>query len=651
MLGTQKPSLAQCPAVEAQGLVVDGCLVDLQIRALPARSIRRAFCIITRVYAAIRQGAERMEILGISCWYHDAAACLVRDGVIVAAAQEERFTRIKHDASFPRHAIAYCLDAGGLQGKDLHAVAYYDKPFLKFERLMETYLAYAPRGLPSFLKSMPLWLKRKLWVPELLRKELDFKGTLVFSEHHESHAASAFFPSPFTQAAIITTDGVGEWATTTYGTGMDAGLELMAEMHFPHSLGLLYSAFTAFCGFRVNSGEYKLMGLAPYGEPTFVDVMRRQLIDLKADGSFRLNMDFFTYPAGLRMTGRRMARLFGGPPRQPEAALTQRELDLARSVQVVIEDAVMNIARHVKHVTEARNLCMAGGVALNCVANGKLLRSGLFERLWIQPAAGDAGGALGAAFMAWHVLHGQPRTPQQPDAMRGSYLGPSFEDEEIVAFLTERGASFEFLDHDTLCRRVATLLAEGNVVGWVQGRMEFGPRALGARSILADPRSKDMQRLLNLKIKMRESFRPIAPSVKAEAAPRYFELGSESPYMLLVGAVRGARCDGKGLDQLQQIASDIPAVTHVDGSARVQTVEESANPLYWRLLDAFEALTGCPVLVNTSFNMRGEPIVCTPQDAFTCFQRANLDALAMGSCLLLRSGSSPSHLAGRESLQ
>ena len=578
-----------------------------------------------------------MNILGISCWYHDAAACLLRDGVIVAAAQEERFTRIKHDASFPRRAIAYCLEAGGIQGSDLDVVAYYDKPFLKFERLLESYLSYAPQGLPSFLKAMPLWLKQKLWIPDLLRKELSFAGALVFPEHHESHAASAFFPSPFEQAAIITTDGVGEWATATYGAGEGARIALSAEIQFPHSLGLLYSAITYFCGFRVNSGEYKLMGLAPYGAPTYVQAFRDEIIDLKADGSFRLNMAYFAYPAGLRMTGRRLSRLFGGPPRKPESTLTRREMDLARSVQIVIEDAVLRIARHVKGVTQAPNLCMAGGVALNCVANGKLLRSGLFEKLWIQPAAGDAGGALGAALMAWHMHQGHPRTPSHPDAMQGGYLGPHFSDEAIGALLAEKGMAQEPLDERALCGRVAALLAAGKVVGWFQGRMEFGPRALGARSILADPRGRDMQRLLNQKIKFRESFRPFAPSVLAEAASGSFDVGAESPYMLLVGAVKGAHSHGDGLDRLAHISSPLAAVTHIDGSARVHTVTASANPPFWRLLKAFDALTGCPVLVNTSFNVRGEPIVCTPQDALTCFERTHMDALALGSYLLLKS--------------
>ncbi|MDX1548761.1 MAG: carbamoyltransferase [Rhodothermales bacterium] len=578
-----------------------------------------------------------MNILGISCWYHDSAACLLRDGRIVAAAQEERFTRQKHDPNFPTHAIAYCLEEGGITGEDLDLVAFYDKPFLKFERLLETYLAYAPKGLPSFIKAMPLWLKQKLWIPDLIARELDFDGTLLFPEHHESHAASAFFPSPFERAAFITTDGVGEWATTSYGIGEGNRLRLHAEIHFPHSLGLLYSAFTYFCGFKVNSGEYKLMGLAPYGEPRFEDVIRRELIDLKDDGSFRLNMDYFPYPHALRMTGSRFAALFDGPERAPESPLTQREMDLARSVQAVTEEAILRMGRHVHAETGEPNLCLAGGVALNCVANGRLLREGPFEHVWIQPAAGDAGGALGAALMGWHVHQNQPRTPETPDAMHGAYLGPSFPREEIARFLAEEDLPFEEVGFEALPERVAGLLAEGKVVGWFQGRMEFGPRALGARSILADPRGREVQRLVNLKIKFRESFRPFAPSVLAERCADYFGLDAESPYMLLVAGVNDAEIEGEGLERLQHVRSRIPAVTHVDGSARVQTVDETRNPLYWRLLRAFEAQTGCPVLVNTSFNVRGEPIVCTPADAYQCFRRTHMDVLVLGPFVLTKS--------------
>ncbi|HUP00804.1 MAG TPA: carbamoyltransferase [Gemmatimonadota bacterium] len=575
-----------------------------------------------------------MDVLGISCWYHDAAACLVRDGEVIAAAQEERFTRQKHDPRFPRHAIDYCLGAGRIESRDLDVVAFYDKPFLKFERLLETYTSYAPAGLSSFLEAMPLWLKQKLWIPDILSRELDFDGTIVFPEHHHSHAASAFYPSPFESAAFITTDGVGEWATTSFGVGRGQRLSIRGEIQFPHSLGLLYSAFTYFCGFRVNSGEYKLMGLAPYGRPRYVEAIRDRLIDLREDGSFRLNMEYFTYPAGLRMTGRRFARLFGGPPRAPEGPLTEREMDLACSIQTVTEEAMLNMGRHVHRETCERHLCLAGGVALNCVANGRLLREGPFERLWIQPAAGDAGGALGAALVAWHEWAGAPRRPALGDAMAGGFLGPSFPDEDVAAFLDRERVPYERVGYDDLPGRVAELLADGRIVGWFQGRMEFGPRALGARSILADPRGRDVQRTVNLKIKFRESFRPFAPSVRVERARDYFDLDVPSPYMLLVAPVRGASIEGEGLDRLRHVDSVVPAVTHVDGSARVQTVHEETNPLYYRLLLAFEALTGCGVLVNTSFNVRGEPIVCTPEDAYRCFRRTHIDALAIGPCLI-----------------
>jgi carbamoyltransferase len=578
-----------------------------------------------------------VNILGLSCWYHDSAACLLQDGAIVAAAQEERFTRQKHDPNFPTQAIAYCLREGGITAQDLDAVAFYDKPFLKFERLLETYLAYTPKGLPSFIKAMPLWLKQKLWIPDLIAKALDFDGTLIFPEHHESHAASAFYPSPFERAAFITTDGVGEWTTTSYGLGEDNRVRIHAEIHFPHSLGLLYSAFTYFCGFRVNSGEYKLMGLAPYGEPRFVDTIRDHLIDLKADGSFRLNMDYFTYPAGLTMTGSRFASLFDGPRREDEAPLTQREMDLARSVQIVTEEAMLNMARHVHAETGETNLCLAGGVALNCVANGRLLRESPFEHIWIQPAAGDAGGALGAALMAWHEHAERPRTPTPGDAMQGSYLGPAFSETEIATFLQQEDIPYEYIGFEELPERVAALLAEQQVVGWFQGRMEFGPRALGARSILADPRGREVQRLVNLKIKFRESFRPFAPSVLVDRAADFFALDAESPYMLLVAPVRDAVVAGEGFDRLKHIDSTIPAVTHVDGSARVQTVDAATNPLYHRLLEAFEAQTGCPVLVNTSFNVRGEPIVCTPADAYRCYRRTHMDVLVLGPYLITKS--------------
>ncbi|HET6617985.1 MAG TPA: carbamoyltransferase N-terminal domain-containing protein, partial [Gemmatimonadota bacterium] len=500
----------------------------------------------------------------------------------------------------------------------------------------ETYTSFAPRGLPSFLEAMPQWLKQKLWIPDVLSRELEYDGPLLFPEHHHSHAASAFYPSPFERAAFLTTDGVGEWATTSFGAGREGGLSILGEIHFPHSLGLLYSAFTYFCGFRVNSGEYKLMGLAPYGRPRYVETIRDRLIDLRDDGSFRLDMEYFTYPAGLTMTGRRFADLFGGPPRAPEGPLTEREMDLARSIQEVTEDAMLRMARHVHRETGERNLCLAGGVALNCVANGRLLREGPFERLWIQPAAGDAGGAVGAALVAWHEWAGEPRRPAPDDAMSGSFLGPAFEDATVDAFLEREGIPHERVGYADLPDRVAGLLADGKVVGWFQGRMEFGPRALGARSILADPRGRDVQRAVNLKIKFRESFRPFAPSVRAERSKEYFDLDVESPYMLLVARVDGASIEGEGLERLRHVESRVPAVTHVDGSARVQTVHEQTNPLFYRLLLAFEAMTGCAVLVNTSFNVRGEPIVCTPEDAYRCFRRTHIDALAIGPFLVLK---------------
>ena len=579
-----------------------------------------------------------MTVLGLSCWYHDSAAALVRDGEIVAAAQEERFTRRKHDARFPSNAVAYCLEAGGVRPGDLDAVAFYDKPLLTFERLLETYLTLAPRGLRSFLEAMPLWIKQKLWVSDAIARELGgYDGTLVIPEHHESHAASAFYPSPFERAAFLTTDGVGEWATTSWGVGSDAGVEIRAEQHFPHSLGLLYSAFTYFCGFRVNSGEYKLMGLAPYGEPRYVDAIYEHLIDLKDDGSFRLDQRYFTYAGGLTMTGRRFADLFGGPRRREESPLTQREMDLARSVQEVTEEVMLRMARHVHAQTGEPDLCLAGGVALNCVANGRILREGPFERLWVQPAAGDAGGALGAALVASHQWGGVPRTVHAGDAMHGAYLGPAWGTDEIRAVLEADGLPFEeTADDAALVARAADLLAEGQTVGWFQGRAEFGPRALGHRSILADPRGRDVQRKVNLQIKFRESFRPFAPSVLAERADDVFDLGGprhpgvESPYMLLVGPVREATVEGEGLDRLRHIESAVPAVTHVDGSARVQTVSKERNGLYYDLLDAFEARTGCPVLVNTSFNVRGEPIVHSPADAVRVFRRTHMDALVIG---------------------
>jgi len=576
-----------------------------------------------------------MHILGISCYYHDAAAALVSDGKIVAAAQEERFTRIKHDQNYPANAIAWCLREAGLTVSDLDAVAFYDKPFLKFERILETYLAYAPAGIRSAWKALPVWIKQKLWISEHIRSELDYEGELLYPEHHESHAASAFFPSPFEEAAILTMDGVGEWATSSVGHGKGSRITLKQELHFPHSLGLLYSAFTYFTGFRVNSGEYKVMGLAPYGESKYRNLILDELIDLKDDGSFRMNMRYFGYGSGLRMTNRRFARLFGGPPRKPESPLTQREMDLAASVQSVTEEIMLRMARHAQKMTGSRHLCLAGGVALNCVGNGKILREKIFDRIWIQPAAGDAGGAVGAALIAWHHHFDRPRKPSVPDAMSGALLGPSFDAETIGEFLkTHTSYDVPLMKEEEMLDRTAGLLADGKVVGWFQGRMEFGPRALGSRSILGDPRSAEMQRKLNLKIKYRESFRPFAPSVAAEHVRDYFELEEPSPYMLLVADVahslrKPVDASVQGLDKLYQIRSRLPAITHVDGSARIQTVDRSVNLRYHALLTAFGQQTGCPILINTSFNVRGEPIVCTPEDAWRCFMRTDMDVLVM----------------------
>jgi len=583
-------------------------------------------------------------VLGISAFYHDSAACLLRDGAIVAAAQEERFTRKKGDASFPSHAARYCLQAGGIRASELAYVGFYDKPFLKFERILETYLSVAPRGFASFRMAGPLWLKDKLFMEGDIRLALDgYEGEILYAEHHESHAASAFFPSPFEEAAILTADGVGEWATASFGVGRGHDFELLQELHWPDSLGLLYSAFTYYTGFKVNSGEYKVMGLAPYGEPKYVDTIYRELMDLREDGSFILNQDYFNYLSGLTMTNGAFDRLFGGPPRVPESKLTQREMDLARSIQVVCEEIMLRMARTVHRETGMENLCLAGGVGLNCVANGRILREGPFKRLWIQPAAGDAGGALGVAQLIWHRFCKQPRTvaPGQ-DAMKGAYLGPEFSPEEIEAYLGSQGASYERLERDCLLRRTAELLAEERVVGWFDGRMEFGPRALGARSILGDPRSPRMQAQMNLKIKFREGFRPFAPSVLRDRASVYFELNCDSPYMLLVAPVRRERQIPMteeqrrlwGIDQLNVVRSDIPAVTHIDYSARIQTVSPDTNPNYYDLIEEFERLTGCAVLVNTSFNVRGEPIVCTPADAYRCFMRTHIDYLVLGPFLL-----------------
>jgi carbamoyltransferase len=595
-------------------------------------------------------------ILGISAFYHDSAAALVLNGRIVAAAQEERFTRIKHDPAFPTHAIDYCLREGGLSPAELDYVAFYDKPLAKFERLLETYLAYAPRGFRSFRLAMPLWLKDKLYMRRTLRKGLGgpTDARLIFTDHHESHAASAFFPSPFDEAAIATLDGVGEWSAATFGVGRGNRIELIDQILFPHSLGLLYSAFTYYCGFKVNSGEYKLMGLAPYGRPIYRDLILDRLVDLKPDGSFWLDMEYFNYCQGLTMTNRRFHRLFGGPPRRPESSLEQRHMDIAASIQAVTEEAMLRIGRHVRQRTGMKHLVLAGGVALNCVANGRLLREGDFDDLWIQPAAGDAGGALGAALFVWYQLLDNPRPAAQHDAQHGSFLGPAFTSEQISQFLFEQGISGQhFAAESELLDHVASLLADGKIVGWFQGRMEFGPRALGARSILGDPRSPAMQATMNLKIKFRESFRPFAPAVMQDRASEWFDVrpGQESPYMLLVapvhtkhrtyvdaGAVQTMEHDPDLRRRVNIVRSEIPAVTHVDYSARFQTVDEERNPRFYRLLDAFDRLTGCPVLVNTSFNVRGEPIVCTPEDAYRCFLATDMDALVLEDVVISKDG-------------
>ncbi len=592
-------------------------------------------------------------ILGISAFYHDSAAALVVDGRVVAAAQEERFTRKKHDAGFPSRAVAYCLAEAGLTASDLDWVGFYDKPLLKFERLLETYLAFAPRGLRSFGQALPVWVREKLFLPRTMARELGgaYKKRFLFAEHHESHAASAFYPSPFEEAAILTVDGVGEWATASFGVGRGRTIELTHQLRFPHSLGLLYSAFTYYCGFRVNSGEYKLMGLAPYGEPRFAGLILEHLIDLKDDGSFRMDQSYFNYAQGLTMTSGKLHRLLGGPPRKPESPLTQREMDLAASIQAVTEEIILRMARHVHALTGLPDLCLAGGVALNCVANGRVLREGPFERLWVQPAAGDAGGALGVALLIHHQLLENPRTPEQPDGQSGSLLGSSYSDAQIERFLRSVGAPFErFEDDEALCEAVAEHLAEGAVVGWFQGRMEFGPRALGARSLLGDARDPEMQSTMNLKIKFRESFRPFAPSVLADRAGDYFDMPreGESPYMLVVAPVRqdqrihSDEAAGLfGIDKLKVPRSTIPAVTHVDGSARVQTVDDARNPLYARLLRAFERRTGCSVLINTSFNVRGEPIVESPADAYRGFLATGVDVLALGHFLVRKADQKP----------
>jgi carbamoyltransferase len=585
-----------------------------------------------------------MDILGISCFYHDSAACLVRDGKILAAAQEERFTRKKHDPRFPKKAIFYCLKEGGIKGKDLDYIVFYDKPLLTFERLLLSYLTTAPKGLRSWLEAMPLWLGQKLHVPKTIREEIGYEGEVLFTEHHESHAASAFYPSPFKEAAILTVDGVGEWATATYGFGKGSDLTLLKELHFPDSLGLLYSAFTYFTGFRVNSGEYKLMGLAPYGVPRYKNLILTELVDLKEDGSIRLNLSYFDYLGGLRMTNRRFSRLFGGPPREPETEIGQREMDIAASIQSVTEEVVMKMVQHIHKETNEDYLCMAGGVALNCVANSLILREGPFKDIWIQPAAGDAGGAIGAALSTWYRYLGNERMITEGiDSQQGSYLGPSFSNDEVKSFLESRNYPYHNLDASSRNKNIAEYIAQGKIVGYMAGRMEFGPRALGARSILGDARREDTQRVMNLKIKYRESFRPFAPSVMEEKAPEYFDTEKPSPYMLLVAKVKEERClaqpADEGLSMLERLKvkrSDIPAITHLDYSARLQTVNKSQKPDYYEIISEFEKLTGCAVIVNTSFNVRGEPIICSPQEAYQCFMRTEMDVLVIEDCLLFK---------------
>jgi carbamoyltransferase len=601
----------------------------------------------------VREGAKQekaMRILGISAFYHDSAACLVEDGRIVSAAQEERFTRKKHDFSFPKNAIKFCLEDSGITAKDIDFVAFYDKPLIKFERILMTYLAFAPLGIKSFITSMPLWIKQRVWMKEYIKKELGYDGKIIFPEHHESHAASAFFPSPFQEAAFITVDGVGEWATTSAGVGKDNRIEILKEIHFPHSLGLLYSAFTYYTGFKVNSGEYKVMGLAPYGEPKYKDLILTELMDLKEDGSFKMNMEYFNYCAGLTMTNRKFDKLFGGPPREQESTLTQREMDLARSVQDVTEEVMMRMARNIQKETGQKKLCLAGGVALNCVANGRILREGPFDDIWIQPSAGDAGGALGAALFVWYqYLENKRVTNGERDFQLGSYLGPEFKNGAISGYLAKNNIPYTEVSDEEIPDKIADLINDQKVVGWFQGRMEFGPRALGSRSIVGDARSPKMQEIMNLKIKFRESFRPFAPSVIEEKAPDYFEIDRESPYMLLTAMVRKERRRKMteneeklfGIDKLNVVRSSIPAITHIDYSARLQTVNKRDNPLYHRMISRFNEKYGCPVIINTSFNVRGEPIVCTPHDAYLCFMRTNMDYLVMGNYLLAKTDQKP----------
>jgi carbamoyltransferase len=584
-----------------------------------------------------------MYILGISAFYHDSAACLIREGEILAAAQEERFTRKKHDFRFPAQAIQFCLKYADITGNDLDYIAFYDKPFIKFERLLETYLTYAPIGIKSFWKAMPIWLKQKLWMRDLIKKETGFQGKIVFPEHHESHAASAFFPSPYKRSAFITMDGVGEWTTTSFGTGYENKIQLDSEIHFPHSLGLLYSAFTYYTGFKVNSGEYKIMGLAPYGEPKYVDLIFEELIDLKEDGSYRLNMKYFNYCVGLTMTNGKFNKLFGGPPRKPESRITQKEMDIAKSIQVVTEEVMLRTSRHVHKVTGEKYLCLAGGVALNCVGNGRILREGPFEDIWIQPAAGDAGGALGAALFTWYqYLDNNRNVNEKKDFQKGSFLGPSFSTNQIKEYLEDQDIPYQEFTYEEVPDIVAELLSQEKVIGWFQGRMEFGPRALGARSIIGDARSQKMQSVMNLKIKYRESFRPFAPSVLGDHVSDYFEIDRPSPYMLLVAYVKSDKSQQMteseqnlwGIDKLNIVRSEVPAITHVDYSARLQTAHEETNPYYYKMIRAFKDLTGCPVIINTSFNVRGEPIVCSPEDAYKCFMRTEMDYLVMENYIL-----------------
>tara|TARA_Y100001980_G_C14551932_1_gene335696 strand:+ start:127 stop:1944 length:1818 start_codon:yes stop_codon:yes gene_type:complete len=584
-----------------------------------------------------------MYVLGISAFYHDSAACILKNGEIIAAAQEERFTRKKHDQSFPFNAIKYCLKEAKIPASDIDIVAYYDKPFLKFERILETYLSYAPKGISSFLKAMPLWIKKKLWIKTIIQDEIGFKGELLFPEHHASHAASAFYASPFQNAAFLTMDGVGEWATTSFGIGKKNKIEVLADIKFPNSIGLLYSAFTYYTGFRVNSGEYKVMGLAPYGEPKYKDLIYDNLIDVKQDGSFKMNMSYFDYNVGLTMTNRKFNDLFGGPPRKPETELTQKEMDLARSVQEVTEEIVLKIASHVKNVTDQKYLCLAGGVALNCVANGRLLRSGIYKDIFIQPAAGDAGGALGCAYIAWYQhLDNERIADGKSDFMKGAYLGPEYSNEKIKTYLNDNNYKYEKLTDKELPEKIADLINEQNVIGWFQGKMEFGPRALGSRTIIGDARSKETQRIINLKIKFRESFRPFAPSILEENISEYFDIDRPSPYMLLVADVNKKiqlpmteeQKSYFGLKKLNIARSKVPAITHIDYSARIQSVSRDTNKRYYEMLKIFNEKYGCPIVVNTSFNVRGEPIVCTPIDAYNCFLRTEMDYLLLNNYLL-----------------